>query len=94
MWEINLKTKKLQILMFHDNERELFGIERGNLLERCDELEHVVPLSVENELTQEEHIVGELRVDNARLTLQIELWDVQFTRLQELNDQFDYVPLR
>lgn len=77
--------------MLHDNERELFSIERGYLLERRDELEHVVPLAVEHELTQEEHVVGELWVDHARLALQIELRDVQVAWLQELDDQLDYV---
>lgn len=77
--------------MLHDNKRELFSVERRYLFEWLYELEHVVPLAVENELPEEDDIIGELRIDHACLAFQVELRNVQVVRMQELNDHFDYI---
>lgn len=57
------------------------------------ELEHVVPLAVEDELSQEEHVIGEAAVDDAGLALERQLCDVQVPVVEELQRQTHHVVL-
>lgn len=61
--------------------------------ERLDELQDVVPLSVEDELPKEEDVVGVVPVDDAGFSLDAELGDVKFSVVEELEGQSHHVLL-
>lgn len=90
---LRLDAQQLDILVSQDRVRELPHVEVRERLQRLDELQHVVPLSVEDQLTQEEHVVAVLAVYHPGLALQRELRDVKVAAMEELQGQSHHVLL-
>lgn len=90
---LRLDAQQLDVLVAQDRVRELPHVEIRKRLQGLDELQHVVPLSVEDQLTQEEHVVAVLTVYHAGLALQRELRDVKVTAVEELQGQSHHVLL-
>jgi len=79
--------------VLHDGVVEEARVEVAQLLERLHELDGVVPLAVQQQLAQEEHVVRVAGVDDARLALQVQHGDVQVAVGEELDDELDDVRL-
>lgn len=79
--------------MFEYRPRESPHIESLESLQRLNEFQHVVPLSVEDELTQKQDVVGVVAVDDARLPFEAQLRYVQFPVVEEFESQSDDVLL-
>lgn len=88
-----LDAQQLDVLVTQDRVRKLSHVEVRERLQRLDELEDVVPLSIEDQLTQEEHVVAVLAVYHAGLALERELRDVKVTAVEKLQSQSHHVLL-
>ena len=71
-----LDAQQLDELGPEDGEGESVGVERGQRGQRLDELDRVLPLAVQDELSQEEEVVAVATVDHARFPLECHLCGV------------------
>ena len=81
---LGLDAEQLHVLVPEDRVGELSHVEVRERLQRLDELEHVVPLTVEDQLAKKQDIVAVLAVYHPRLSLQRELRDVKVSAVEEL----------
>lgn len=88
---LGFDAQQLHILVPQYRVTELPHVERLERLQRLYELQHVVPLSVEYKLTEEQDVVRVVAVDDAGFTFEAQLGDVQLAVVQELQRQPDDV---
>lgn len=81
---LGLDAEQLHVLVPENRVGELSHIEIRERLQRLDELQHVVPLPVEDQLAKEQDIVAVLPVYHPGFSLQRELRDVKVSAVEEL----------
>ena len=64
---LRFDAEQLDVLLTQDDIVKVTAVEAGQSLQWLDELADIVPLAVEDELSQEEHVVRVDAVDDARL---------------------------
>ena len=74
-----LDAQQLDELGPEDGEGESVGVERRQRGQRLDELDRVLPLAVQDELSQEEEVVAVATVDHARFPLECHLCRVYYS---------------
>ena len=90
---LGLDAQQLHVLVPEDRVGELSHVEVRQRLQRLNELEHVVPLPVEDQLTKEQDVVAVLTIYHAGLSLQRELRDVKVAAVEELQGQSYHILL-
>lgn len=81
---LRLDAEQFHVLVPEDRVGELSHVEIRERLQRLDELEHVVPLPVEDQLAKEQDIVAVLAVYHSCFSFQRELRDVKVSAVEEL----------
>ena len=59
------QTQQFEELILQHDVDELLGIERVDRLQRLNEIDHIVPLPVQDQLSQEENVLRERSIDDA-----------------------------
>ena len=84
---LRFDAEQLDVFLTQDDVVKVATVEAGQPFKGLNKLADIVPLAVEDELAQEEHVVGIDTVDDARLAFQAQLADVVLPAADEFQNE-------